>query len=49
LLAAPEHVDAMLAALPEKHESILRRTLTVAQAAAILASVSQNPLASSGP
>lgn len=49
LLAAPEHVDAMLAALHEKHESVLRRTLTVAQAAAILASVSEAPQASSGP
>jgi len=49
LLAAPEHVDAMLAALDEKHESVLRRTLTVAQAAAILASVSSSPQASSGP
>ena len=49
LLAAPEHVDAMLAALDEKHESVLRRTLTVGQAAAILASVSTAPHASSGP
>jgi uncharacterized membrane protein len=49
LLAAPEHVDAMLAALHEKHESVLRRTLTVGQAAAILASVSSAPRASSGP
>ena len=49
LLAAPEHVDAMLAALHEKHESVLRRTLTVGEAAAILASVSTAPHASSGP
>jgi uncharacterized membrane protein len=50
LLAAPEHVDAMLAALPEKpHDPVLRRMLTVAQAAAILASVSAAPPASSGP
>jgi len=49
LLAAPEHVDAMFAALHEKHDSVLRRTLTVAQAAAILASVSSAPRASSGP
>ena len=49
LLAAPEHVDAMLAALHEKHESVLRRTLTVGEAAAILASVSSAPHASSGP
>jgi uncharacterized membrane protein len=50
LLAAPEHVDAMLAVLPEKkHESVLRRTLTVAQAASILASVSQDPQVSDAP
>ena len=49
LLAAPEHVDAMLAALHEKHESVLRRTLTVAQAAAMVAAVSSAPKASSGP
>jgi uncharacterized membrane protein len=49
LLAAPEHVDAMLAVLPEKHESVLRRTLTVAQATAIIASVSSDPAASTGP
>jgi uncharacterized membrane protein len=50
LLAAPEHVDAMLAALPErKHDPVLRRTLTVAQAAAVLAAVSAAPPASSGP
>jgi uncharacterized membrane protein len=49
LLAAPEHVDAMLVALEEKHDSVLRRTLTVAQAAAILASLSPTPQASAGP
>lgn len=49
LLAAPEHVDAMLTALDEKHESVLRRTLTVGEAAAILASVSTAPDASPGP
>ncbi|HEY1775655.1 MAG TPA: DUF1269 domain-containing protein [Solirubrobacteraceae bacterium] len=49
LLAAPEHVDAMLASLPEKHDPKLRRTLSVEQAAAILASLSSTPAASSGP
>jgi uncharacterized membrane protein len=49
LLAAPEHVDAMLAELHEKHESVVRRTLTVEQAAAILASLSTAPPASPGP
>jgi uncharacterized membrane protein len=50
LLAAPEHVDAMLAALgDDEHASVLRRTLTVGQAAAVLASVSSAPQASSGP
>lgn len=52
LLAAPEHVDAMLAALEAlnvKGASVLRRALTAEQAAAILASVSESPPASPRP
>lgn len=49
LLAAAEHVDAMLSSLPEHEGSVLRRTLTDAQVAGILASVGATPPASSGP
>ena len=49
LLAAPAHVDAMLSVLGESDGEVLRRSLTVEQASALLQSVSEFALASSGP
>jgi len=49
LLAAPEHVDTMLAALEREDGKVTRRTLSGEEEAALLASLSDSPGASPGP